>query len=123
MVTLDTNAIIYYLKKETSVVSLLNEVFLLQPRPFVASVTELELLSSSSLTFSDIAEIDALLITLFVVTLDSHMARRAAELRRLYRLKTVDSIIATTALFTHSTLLTRNVKDFKKITGLSIQAV
>lgn len=124
MVVFDTNAIIYYLKKEPSAVSAFNEaLFSFQHRPIIASVTELELLSSPLLTPPDIAEIDTLLASLSIVSLDSQIARIGAKLRRDYRLKTPDSIVATTALFTNSTLLTRNVKDFKKITGLSIQAV
>ena len=124
MVVFDTNAIIYYLKKEPSVVSALNRVlFSFQYRPIIASVTELELLSSSLLTSQDIAEIDMLLASLSIVPLHSQIARIGAKLRREYRLKTPDSIVAATALFTNSTLLTRNIKDFKRISGLPVQAV
>lgn len=123
MVTLDTNVIIYYFKKETEVVSVLNDIFSLQSRPFIASVTELELLSSPTLTPVEVAEIDGLLLSLSIIPLDSQVARRAAEIRRMCRLKTADSVIAATALFTHSTLLTRNIKDFKKIPDLAVQSV
>jgi len=58
-----------------------------------------------------------------VVLLDSHIARIGAQLRREYRLKTPDSIVAATALFPHSTLLTRNIKDFKKVSGLALQRI
>src|SRR3989338_6418149 len=84
---------------------------------------ELELLSSSLLTSQDIAEIDMLLASVSIVPLDSQIARIGAKLRREYRLKTPDSIVAATALFTNSTLLTRNIKDFKRISGLPVQAV
>lgn len=123
MVTFDTNTVIYYLKKEPDVVSALDGIFAEHFRPIIASVTELELLSSPSLTPADVAEIDILLASLSIFPLDSQIARIGAKLRREYRLKTPDSIVAATALFTHSTLLTRNVKDFKKIANLSVQSV
>lgn len=124
MVVFDTNAIIYYLKKEPSAVSAFNGVLSsFQNFPIIASVTELELLSSPTLTSTEIVEIDTLLASIVIVPLDSQIARIGAKLRREYRLKTADSIIAATALFTHSTLLTRNVKDFKKIANFTVQAV
>lgn len=124
MFVFDTNAVIYYLDKEPAVVSALNEIFFSVPyRPFVASVTELELLSSPSLTPADVAEIDLLLASLVIVFLDSRIARIGGRIRREYRLKTADSIVAATALFTHSTLVTRNTRDFKKIAGLAVRGI
>lgn len=124
MFVFDTNAIIYYLKKEPAVVSVLNEIFFSVPhRPIIASITELELFSSPLLTPADIAEIDLLLASLAIVPLESQIARIGARIRREYRLKTADSIIAATVLFTHSTLLTRNTRDFKKVSGLAVRRI
>lgn len=123
MLTLDTNAVIYYLKGDAAASAVIEPLISVHTTIFVATVSELELFSLPSITPEETAKINALLPTFSLITLDSHMARRAAELRRLYRLKTADSIVAATALFTNSTLLTRNVKDFKKISGLSIQVV
>lgn len=124
MFVFDTNAVIYYLEKEPAVVSLLNDIFFSVPyRPLIASVTELELFSSPSLTPADIAEIDLLLASLVIIPLESQIARIGARIRREHRLKTADSIIAATALFTHSTLLTRNTRDFKKISGLVVRGI
>lgn len=123
MVTLDTNPIIYYLKKEVEVVSVLSPLLCAYPPPFVASVTELELFSAASLTPADVAEIEFLLTMVAVIPLDSQIARIAARIRREHKLKVPDSVIAATALFTHSTLVTRNTRDFKKISGLALQRV
>ena len=38
-------------------------------------------------------------------------------------LKLADSIIAATALFTGTALLTRNVRDFKRVAGLRVEAI
>jgi predicted nucleic acid-binding protein len=55
MYTLDTNAIIYYLKSEASVVAVLEPVFAQDIALYVSAVTELELLSSPALTDDDIS--------------------------------------------------------------------
>ena len=69
------------------------------------------------------AAIKQLLTDMFVVPLDSRLARYAGYLRRLYRLKTPDSAIAATAMLTKTTLLTRNVDDFRHIDDLKIQEI
>jgi predicted nucleic acid-binding protein len=79
---------------------------------YVSTVTELELYSYPDLSEEEEAGIKRLLTDMFVVPLDSRMARYAGYLRRLYRLKTPDRAIATTAILTKTTLLTRNVEDF-----------
>lgn len=126
MVTLDTNVIIYYLKREAAVVSVLEPIFSdsysVYP-PCIASVTELELFSSPTLTLADIAEIERLLKLVIVIPLDSSVARIAGRIRREWRLKTPDSIIAATALSTHSSLVTRNTRDFKKVSGLEVKGI
>jgi len=50
-------------------------------------------------------------------------ARNGKESRRQYRLKVPDSVIAATALFTGSTLLTRNTRDFRRIPNFSVLRV
>ena len=52
-----------------------------------------------------------LLTAMFIVLLDSHLARYTGYLRRLYRLKTPDSASAATAMLTTTTLLTRHMDD------------
>lgn len=121
MITFDTNCIIYYLEDDPTVVPVVEGLLHTSPRPLIATVTELELFSFPFLTVAETERIERFIATCTVVLLNSQIARIGAGLRREYRLKTPDSIIAATALFTNSTLLTRNVKDFKKISGLSVQ--
>ncbi len=123
MLTLDTNALIYYLKADVVATEVIRSAFEAYTPMFVATVTELELFSLPTITPEEVAEANRVLLTLSIIPLDSQIARIGAQLRREYRLKTPDSIIAATALLTHSTVLTRNVKDFKKIAHLSVQAI
>jgi predicted nucleic acid-binding protein len=123
MVTLDTNVLIYYLDGVPEIAATVDTLLVEQPRPFIATVTELEAFSFRFLTEEEVIRIDRLIQSLSVILLDSYLARKAAELRRLYRMKTPDSIVAATALFTHSTLLTRNIKDFRKVSGLTVRRI
>jgi len=47
----------------------------------------------------------------------------AGSLRRQHNIKTADSIVAATALFTGTTLITRNIRDFQKIPNLILRKV
>jgi predicted nucleic acid-binding protein len=118
--TLDTNAIIYYLDEEPSVVPLLDPILGHDRAIFVSVVTELELLSHPGLTEEDREEIQQLLMSVVIFPLESRLAQLAGALRRQYHLKTPDSIVAATALLTRTTLVTRNIRDFQGIDGLSL---
>ena len=123
MYTLDTNAIIYYLKGEAAPVSVLEPIFSQDVALYVSAITELELFSSPALTDADISAISQLLTSVVIIPVDSRVARFAGYLRRAYRAKTADSAIAATALLTHTTLLTRNTQDFQRIPTLSLRPI
>jgi predicted nucleic acid-binding protein len=90
---------------------------------YISAITELELFAFSNLTTQEHTVIDKIVGTLSVIPVDSHIARLASFVRREYRLKVPDSVIAATAIFTGSALVTRNTRDFKKVTGLSLLKV
>ena len=123
MYTLDTNAILYYLKDDANTVSLLRGIFAQNVPVYVSAITELELFAFSNLSAEEGALIEELLTTVAVIPVDSHIARLAGFVRRQYRLKVPDSAIAATAMFTGSTLLTRNTRDFRRVAPLSIMKV
>lgn len=122
MYTLDTNVIIYYSRGDQESVKILDEIFVRDVPLYVSAVTETEIFGFSNLTLEDIILFENFLKAVTVVPIDSRLARNAGSLRRQYKTKTIDSIIAATALMTNSTLLTRNLRDFKKIPYLRLQA-
>ena len=126
MYTLDTNAIIYYLQDAAAAVNMLRPIFNDETASvFISTMTELELFSYPAMTSEEEAAIEELLAnTVRILPVTSSIARMAGDLRRLYaRLKPFDSAIAATAIFAHTKLVTRNVRDFEQIDELDILAI
>ena len=121
--TFDTNAIIYYLKGDKDVSSQIEEILSSNPSIYISTITEVELFGFPKITETEAYQIEKILETISIIPLDSRIARMAARIRQLYKLKTADSVIAATALFTGSILVTRNVKDFSKVTDLQIKLI
>lgn len=123
MYTLDTNAIIYYLKDEKNTVLVLRDIFTENVPIYISAITEVELFGFPHLSEGEARAIDLLLQTLSIIPLDSRIARIAGAVRRKYHLKIPDSIIAATALFTGTALVTKNVSDFRSIPELSLKSL
>lgn len=119
MHTLDTNAIIYYLNKDEAAYSKIREIMNAEI-VYISTISEIELLSFSKLTPKDREEIKNAVSAMLVIPVDSRVSALAADIKRDFKMKLADSIIAATALFTQTTLLTRNVNDFKKIPNLKL---
>ena len=118
MFTLDTNILIYYAAGEEKVVSFLsqhqNETF------YLPTIVATEFLSYPLIEDETIGLFRIFLTQTIPIGLDLGLAEQAALVRRAYKLKTVDAIIAATAILTKSSLITRNIIDFKKIKELNI---
>ena len=123
MYTLDTNTIIYYLKDDPDAVAVLTDIFSQDTPLYISAVTEIELFGFPMLSDQEAEQIEALLRTVAVIPVDSRIARTAGLIRRTYRVNIADSVIAATALFTGTTLLTRNIRDFRKIPNLSVRQI
>lgn len=119
MVILDTNAVIYYLQNENKAV---NVIELLRERKTefaISTITELEVLSFPGITDFELFKISVWLNELFIIPVDSIIAREAAKLRRKYHLKSPDAIVAATAILYKGRLVTRD-KRFEKLSELKI---
>lgn len=67
MYTLDTNALIYYLKNEAKAVLALNNLLVQNTTLYASSVTELELFSFPAIATDEAKKIDALLNTISII--------------------------------------------------------
>ena len=123
MYTFDTNAIIYYINDDVKTSAIVRDIFEKNYPVYISTITEIELFAFPQLTGVEEAEIEKLLKTISIISIDSRIAREAGSLRKAYHLSVPDSAIAATALFTGSTLLTRNVRDFKNVPNLRVQEV
>lgn len=123
MYTADTNVLIYYLENDSVAVSFFDRATISRLPVYVAGVTETELLGYAPLTTNEMCAIEDVLAFCSVVHTNPSITRLAAELRRMYGVKTIDALIAATALFTNSTLATRNVRDFKRVPNLSVEKI
>ena len=52
--------------------------------------------------------------------MDDNIVEKTIDVRRLYKIKLPDAIIAATVLTNNFTLITGNTKDFKNIKGLKV---
>jgi predicted nucleic acid-binding protein len=121
--TLDTNAIIYYLKDDPHAVAVLSDIFTENTPFYISAITEIELFGFSKLSDQEAEQIEAILRTVAIIPVDSRIARTAGFIRRNYHINIADSAIAATALFTGTTLLTRNIRDFRNIPNLSLRQI
>ena len=123
MYTLDTNAIIYYLKDDPSAVTILRDIFKQAAPLYISAITEVELFSFPKLSLRESHQIEEIIETMAVIPVDSRIARTAAFIRRTHHLKIADSVIAATTLFTGTTLVTRNTPDFQNVPNILLRKV
>jgi predicted nucleic acid-binding protein len=122
MYALDTNAVIYYCGGELAAVSVLEPILFAQS-VIVPAVVITELWSGKHTKQDEMKNVESFLETILVMAMDAHIAKSAGIIRRDHNLSIGDSIIAATALATNAILLTRNVRDFKRVPALVIEAV
>lgn len=71
---------------------------------------------------ADEPSIDDLLSRFLEVPVTRQVAEAAGRVRRETRIKLPDALIAATALLTRRRLLTRNARDFARVTGLRLHS-
>ena len=86
---------------------------------FISFITEMELLSKPGLKSDSIKIIQSMIDSCVLVEFNHEIKSEAIKLRRNFRLKLPDAIIASTAKYLHLPLLTSD-KDFKKISDLEL---
>jgi len=117
----DTNIFIYYLADEPTVNSLFTENFLNLHEVLISPIIRMELLSFAGLEKEEEQAIKDLLSQFDSVPLLREIEEQTIQLKRQYKIKLPDAIIAATALHKDAFLVTRNVNDFQGIAGLKIE--
>lgn len=117
MYTLDTNILVYRAASEPFAKSFFEEhrsdVF------YVPSIAIAEFLSYPLINEIAVSAFRSFISQTIIVNLDFRIAKLAAEIRRTYRVKLLDAVVAATAFSTNSVLVTKDA-HFKKIKGLPL---
>jgi len=119
--TVDSNIIIAYLAGDFEIKENLSSWQMRGLSLLLPTVVETEVLSFPKFTPEELQFTLKFLEENFLsIPFNREIARIAAKLRRDYRLKFPDAAIAATAISTDTPLVTRNIRDFKKIPNLKL---
>ncbi len=116
---IDTNTVIDYLGRKMPEMGMAFLNAVLDAAPTVSVITKIEVLGFNApnehyLLLENFMD-DVTLIELTAAIVD-----RTISIRKLYKTKLPDTIIAATALVHELTLVTRNTADFKNIAGIKL---
>jgi hypothetical protein len=116
---IDSNAVIDYLsgKLPAKGMSFMNQV--INDIPNISVITKIEVLGYKT-TLEAYQLLTSFVVDSVVFGLMDDIVEQTIEIRKEYKLKTPDAIIASTALENGFTLVSRNTKDFKTIPGLDV---
>ena len=116
MKLLDSNIIIYSYQPNFSYLKPL----VLDPENAVSVISQLEILGFHGITINEEIYCDYVFKILQTFPIDNAVLSKAIELRKTYKMKLGDSIIAATALLANIEIYTRNLDDFIKIPDLIV---
>jgi predicted nucleic acid-binding protein len=116
MMLLDSNIIIYSADPAQSAL----REFIVRNQPAVSAVSFVEVLGFHSLTAADRTVFEAFFAAAGVLPVSPVVIDRAVSLRQARKMGLGDSLVAATALVFGRELVTRNVKDFAWIEGLTL---
>ena len=117
---IDTNVVIEYIgevlqeKALTMLDGIIDEQF------YFSVINKIELLGFSDITKNEELKFQELINAADILDLDGDIVNSTIEVRKKYKIKLPDAIIAATALENELTIITRNTKDFNKIEGLTV---
>jgi len=111
---LDTNILLYLLQGDVTLTEVLDG-----KQFYISFITELELLSYSGLTSTDLEVVLELIRECVVIDINAEIKQLAVRFRRQYKVKLPDTIIAATSLYMNIPLITAD-SDFKKLKELEL---
>ena len=118
MYLLDTNTIIYYLQAALPEKAMRQLHTIVDEQPLVSVITKIELLGFNAASIEEQTVTETFIGAALLFNLDDAVTNQTIALRKQYRIKLPDAIIAATAIVYDLTLITRNTNDFDKIPEL-----
>lgn len=111
---LDTNIVLYLLGGDDTLATMLHE-----KQIHLSCISQIELLGFKRMTSVEKKKIDSFLSTCNIHDLNSEIKKMTIDIRRRYRIKVPDAIIAATALFNGCPLVTAD-KQFVALSEMEI---
>ena len=117
----DTNTAIYYLQQQfpPHAEKYIDDLLTVS-LPCISAITEIELLCWRTPTRDSQEVLNNFINDALVIELERPIKIKTAEIRKQNKIKLPDAIIAATAIVHKCSLLTRNMADFKGITGIKL---
>ena len=94
--------------------------FLIAIAPEISIVTNIELFATQNISKEEHELLEKFVSITVVHPVTVDLIAATIDIRRNYRLKLPDAIIAATALVFNCVLLSRNISDFGRIVGLQV---
>lgn len=101
-------------KLPADVLNLLSDI--IDRAPQISIVNKIELLSLKDVSSQIVSFTD----NAFVFSLTDEIADTTIQLRKKYKIKLPDAVVAATAVVHKLTLITHNISDFRNIAGLKV---
>lgn len=86
----------------------------------ISVINKIELLGFANITEDEENKIREMINASITINLDENIVNKTIYIRKQYRTKLPDAIIAATALVNKFTLISRNTKDFNKIAEIEV---
>lgn len=117
---IDTNVAIDYIG-ETLPEKALNELdSFFDGKFYISIINKIELLGFKDISTDEEQNFHKLINASTILNLTDDIVTKTIEVRKQFKIKLPDAIIAATALTHNLTIVTRNTKDFEKIKGVEI---
>jgi tRNA(fMet)-specific endonuclease VapC len=118
-ILIDTSAIIKYLNETLPVSGLSYMDKVLDIESIISFITKIELMSWNSPNSDDIEIYRLFISKSIIIGIDDVIIQETIRIRKSYKLKLPDALIAATAIINDMMLVADNDKDFKKIKELT----
>ena len=116
----DTNIFIDFFSGTSRIDDIFNVEFINQNDIIISQINKIELLSHPNITLSDEKKFEIFLNSFRIININTQIEKLTIQLRRKYKLKLPDAIIAATAINENAEIVTRDLKDFSKVKELKL---
>ncbi len=117
---IDSNAIIDYLAAKLPAASMAKMHRIVNEGLYISVITQIETLGFQSGDAQEDINTSNFISLATVLHLTPDIVQQTIILRKLYKIKVPDAIIAATAMVNNFTLLSHNLSDFNSIEGLRL---